>query len=110
MKGPFQGLITIGRARNNDIIVDHTSVSKVHAVFSEQGGDLDDVLTARQAELAMLDEMGIILDTDPSEVTIGGNAQPPLYQEGTPAFPDTELPDEQQEESEDDEELDDGDD
>jgi lambda family phage portal protein len=79
-------------------------------VISEQGGDLDDVLTARQSELAMLDEMNIILDTDPSEVTIGGNAQPPLYQEGTPVFPDTEPPDEEQEDSEDDEELNDGDD
>ena len=80
-------------------------------VISEQGGDLDDVLVARQAELAMLDEMGIIVDTDPSEVTIGGNAQPPLYQEGTPAFPDTELPDDEEiEESDGELELDDGDD
>ena len=44
-------------------------------VIAEQGGDLDDVLVARQAELAMLDEMNIITDTDPSEVTEGGSTQ-----------------------------------
>jgi lambda family phage portal protein len=44
-------------------------------VISEQGGDLDDVLLARQAELAMLDEMDIVLDTDPSEVSNAGLTQ-----------------------------------
>jgi HK97 family phage prohead protease len=62
-------------------------------VISEQGGDLDDVLVARQAELAMLDELDIVLDTDPSEVTIGGNAQPPLYQDAVPAFEETDRAD-----------------
>jgi len=66
-------------------------------VISEQGGDLDDVLMARQAELAMLDEMGIVVDTDPSEVTIGGNAQPPLYQDAMPAFQETDAPMEEEE-------------
>ena len=54
-------------------------------VISEQGGDLDDVLMARQAELAMLDEMGIVVDTDPSEVNAGGGIQPQ-------PVPDTEMP------------------
>jgi len=54
-------------------------------VISEQGGDLDDVLVARQAELAMLDEMGIVVDTDPSEVNAGGGTQPQ-------PVPDTEPP------------------
>ena len=66
-------------------------------VISEQGGDLDDVLVARQAELAMLDELDIVLDTDPSEVTIGGNAQPPLYQDAVPAFEETDPPMEEEE-------------
>ena len=66
-------------------------------VISEQGGDLDDVLVARQAELAMLDEMDIVLDTDPSEVTSGGNAQPPLYQDAVPAFEETDAPMEEEE-------------
>jgi lambda family phage portal protein len=45
-------------------------------VISEQGGDLDDVLIARQAELAMLDEMGIVTDSDPSEVADSGAVHP----------------------------------
>jgi lambda family phage portal protein len=57
-------------------------------VISEQGGDIDDVLIARQAELAMLDEMGIVLDTDPSEVNAGGGTQPQ-------PVPDTQMPEEQ---------------
>jgi capsid protein len=44
-------------------------------VISEQGGDLDDVLTQRQTELAKLDELGIVLDTDPSEVSSAGLTQ-----------------------------------
>jgi capsid protein len=44
-------------------------------VISEQGGDLDDVLTQRQSELAKLDELGIVLDTDPSEVSQAGLTQ-----------------------------------
>jgi capsid protein len=34
-------------------------------VIAEQGGDLDDVLVMRQAELAMLDEMGIVVGYRP---------------------------------------------
>jgi capsid protein len=71
-------------------------------VISEQGGDIDDVLIARQAELAMLDEMGIVLDTDPSEVNAGGGTQPQ-------PVPDTEMPVEEEVEDEE-EEADDGDD
>jgi lambda family phage portal protein len=66
-------------------------------VIAEQGGDLDDVLVARQAELAMLDEMDIVTDTDPSEVTSGGASQPPLNMGAVPAFDDTELPTEDEE-------------
>ena len=44
-------------------------------VVTEQGGDLDEVLVARQAELAMLDEMNIVTDTDPSEVSGAGLVQ-----------------------------------
>ena len=66
-------------------------------VIAEQGGDLDDVLVARQAELAMLDEMDIVTDTDPSEVTSGGSAQPPLGMGAMPPFDDTEPPMEEEE-------------
>ena len=55
-------------------------------VVAEQGGDLDELLLARQAELAMLDEMGIVVDSDPTQVTGAG-----LQQIGTP-YPDTQAP------------------
>ncbi len=59
-------------------------------VISEQGGDIEEVLTMRQAELAMLDEKNIITDTDPSEVNGGGGVQPGLGMGAIPAFEDTE--------------------
>jgi len=46
----------------------------------------------RQTELAMLDEMDIVTDTDPSEVNAGGGSQPFMGIGAEPAFPDTELP------------------
>jgi len=61
-------------------------------VVTEQGGDLDDVLIARQAELAMLDEMGIVLDTDPSEVNGGGGSQATSMMGAMPAFEATDPP------------------
>ena len=67
-------------------------------VVAEQGGDLDDLLKQRQAELAMLDEMNIVLDTDPSEVNGGGGAQAGLGMGAAPAFSDTERPGEEQQE------------
>ena len=42
---------------------------------AENGGDLDELLVARQAELAKLDEMNIITDTDPSAVKCSGASQ-----------------------------------
>ena len=56
-------------------------------VVTEQGGDLDDVLIGRQAELAMVDSMGIVLDTDPSEVNGSGAAQSAMQ-----PFEETEPP------------------
>ena len=44
-------------------------------VIAEQGGDLDDYLTARQSELAKLDDKNIVVDTDPSEVSGAGLIQ-----------------------------------
>jgi capsid protein len=76
-------------------------------VIAEQGGDLDNVLLARQAELAMLDEMNIVLDTDPSEVTEGGASQAAMGMGATAPFPDTEPPATAMDEEED--EIEDGD-
>ncbi len=42
---------------------------------AENGGDLDELLVARQAELAKLDEMNIVTDTDPSAVSAAGLIQ-----------------------------------
>jgi lambda family phage portal protein len=61
-------------------------------VISEQGGDLDDVLLQRQAELAKLDELEIVLDTDPSEVNGSGASQAFMQMGGEPAFEDTQPP------------------
>lgn len=69
-------------------------------VISEQGGDLEEVLTMRQAELAMLDERNIITDTDPSEVNGGGGAQSGLGMGASPAFEDTQSPTTNEQENE----------
>ena len=54
-------------------------------VVAEQGGDLDELLLARKSELAKLDEMGIVVDSDPTQVTGAGQQQMQL-------FPDTQAP------------------
>ncbi len=69
-------------------------------VVAEQGGDLNDLLIQRQAELAMADEMGIVLDTDPSEVNGGGGSQPAMVLGAEPAFEETESPFDSEEEEE----------
>ena len=66
-------------------------------VISEQGGDLDDVLIQRQSELAKLDELDIVLDTDPSEVNGGGASQPSIPMGAEPAFEETDAPMEEEE-------------
>jgi lambda family phage portal protein len=58
-------------------------------VVAEQGGDLDELLLARQSELAMLDQMNIVVDSDPTQVTGAG-----LQQIGNP-YPETQLPTEE---------------
>jgi capsid protein len=61
-------------------------------VIAEQGGDLDDYLTARQSELAKLDDKNIVVDTDPSEVSGAGLIQ--YRPQGTvDSFGDTTTPD-----------------
>jgi lambda family phage portal protein len=53
-------------------------------VVAEQGGDLDELLLARQSELAMLDQMGIVVDSDPTQVTGAGQQQMQPYPETQP--------------------------
>jgi hypothetical protein len=38
-RNPFAGMITIGRARNNDVILQHPAISKMHAILHQQGRD-----------------------------------------------------------------------
>jgi hypothetical protein len=37
-RNPFGALITVGRARNNDIVIEHTTVSKLHVIFTQVSG------------------------------------------------------------------------
>lgn len=37
-RNPFGALITLGRAPNNDILVDQATISKVHAIFTRSDG------------------------------------------------------------------------
>ena len=45
-------------------------------VVAEQGGDLEELLLARAAELQMADELDLMFDTDPHEVNGSGTEQP----------------------------------
>lgn len=48
-RNPFGALITLGRARNNDLIVDHPTVSKVHVIFTRVGREQWTVSDERSA-------------------------------------------------------------
>lgn len=37
-RNPFMGLITLGRARNNDLVIRTSTVSKLHAIFTQLEG------------------------------------------------------------------------
>ena len=60
-------------------------------VVSESGGDIEELLIARQTELAKLDEMNIITDSDPSATNKSGGSQYKPINTVDP-FGDTEAP------------------
>ena len=62
-----------------------SGIMTLSQVISLHGGDFEEVMRQRQHELAMLDELGIVTDTDPSAVTKAGQAQ-------NPPVDDTEHP------------------
>jgi len=62
-------------------------------VIALHGGDFEDQMRQRQHELAVADELGIVLDTDPSQVSNSGVSQPV-------PVPATEHPVEHEEEPE----------
>jgi capsid protein len=43
-------------------------------VVAEQGGDLEELLLSRQAEVQRADELDLVFDTDPSKVSAPGSA------------------------------------
>ena len=62
-----------------------SGIMTLSQVISLHGGDFEELMRQRQHELAMLDELGIVTDTDPSAVTKAGQAQ-------NPPIEDTEHP------------------
>ena len=61
-------------------------------VVQEQGGDYDELMGQRQAELALQDQYNIITDTDPSAVSNAGLTQvrPNTGDQGFPETPPSE--------------------
>ena len=47
-------------------------------VVAEQGGDINELMAERQAELELADELGIALDTDPRAEQVAPLPEPPL--------------------------------
>jgi len=70
-----------------------SGIMTLSQVIALHGGDFEDQMRQRQHELAIADELGIILDTDPSAVSNNGVTQP------TPV-PSTEHPEQHGEEPE----------
>jgi len=60
-------------------------------VVGEQGGDLDEYLVARKAELEKLEELGIAVDTDPNVMTAAGSLQPAAAESIDLPSPDVET-------------------
>lgn len=59
-------------------------------VVSQSGGDIEEILEQRSKEIALADEYGLVLDTDPEQVATSGAAQAP---EKPPPDQVDELPD-----------------
>jgi len=70
-----------------------SGIMTLSQVVALHGGDFEDQMRQRQHELAVADELGIVLDTDPSAVSNNGVTQPV-------SVPPTEHPVEHVEESE----------
>ena len=70
-----------------------SGIMTLSQVVALHGGDFEDQMRQRQHELAIADELGIVLDTDPSQVSNNGVSQPV-------PVPPTEHPVEHEEEPE----------
>ena len=66
-------------------------------VIAQGGGDIEEVFTARQRELEMAAEMGLVFDTDPASVDAKGSEQVPTTPD--PAGDGSTVPNVSQEDS-----------
>ena len=53
-----------------------SGIMTLSQVIALHGGDFEDQMRQRQHELAIADELGIVLDTDPAQVSSNGVSQP----------------------------------
>jgi capsid protein len=68
-----------------------SGVMTLSQVIALHGGDFEETMRQRAHELATMDEMGIVLDSDPSAVTKAGQMQdPPVEDTPHPAQHDEE--------------------
>ena len=56
-----------------------SGIMTLSQVIALRGGDFEDQMRQRQHELAVADELGIVLDTDPSQVSSNGISQSVPY-------------------------------
>jgi lambda family phage portal protein len=73
-----------------------SGIMTLSQVIALHGGDFEDQMRQRQHELAIADELGIVLDTDPSQVSSNGTSQPTP----SPLIEDPEKQDEELQEGE----------
>lgn len=73
-----------------------SGIMTLSQVIALHGGDFEDQMRQRQHELAVADELGIVLDTDPSQVSNNGVTQPtpvPATQQPVQQVQEPELED-----------------
>jgi hypothetical protein len=77
-RNPFAGMITVGRAPNNDVVVAHTSVSKFHAYFRPKRGHELSIFDVGSTNGTHVDGRAVPLDGAPlstlNRITIGERA------------------------------------
>ena len=59
-------------------------IMNLSEVIALHGGDFDEKMRQRKHELTVTKELGIVLDTDPSQVSDQGSFQPSLFSESEP--------------------------
>ena len=58
-----------------------SGIMTLSQVIAFHGGDFEETMRQRQHELATMDELGIVLDSDPSAVDKAGQSQNPPPEE-----------------------------